>query len=224
MENAFAGRDKESQKILQQVKELITCYKHHFAKLNANKNSSQETWDSKHTFTGTVHCEAIVAVDLVKHLKNLNPKPLPLLGVSRRCCFVCAWFLHEIYSYYIPGFDGKVSVAREANRVWPVSLPKDTDVLIANKIIDRLRDLLHRKLVEESGKIQMFYNQRKHDKRRMSHGELSSSGDESIKEKKNIKSRVSKLMEERRAKAKLRAEAMAKLRAEAKAKLPDHCL
>jgi len=141
---------------------------------------------------------------------------------------VCAWFLHEIYSYYIPGFDGKVSVAREANRVWPVSLPKDTDVLIANKIIDQLRDLLHRKLMEENGKIQMFYSQRKHDKRRMSHGELSTSGDESIKEeKKNIKSRVSKLIEDRRAKAKLRAEAMAKLRAEAKAEARaelDYCL
>lgn len=142
---------------------------------------------------------------------------------------MCARFLHEIYSHYIPGFDGKVSVAREANRVWPISLPKDTNVFIANKIIDQLRDLLHRKLMEEKGKIQMFYSQRKHDKRRMSHGELSSSGDESIKEeKKNIKSRVSKLVADRRAKAKLKAEATAKLRAEAKAeakaKLPDHYL
>jgi hypothetical protein len=141
---------------------------------------------------------------------------------------VCARFLHEIYSYYIPGFDGKVSVAREANRVWPVSLPKGTDVLIANKIIDQLRGLLHRKLVEEEGKIRMFYNQTKYDKRRTSHGELSSS-DESIKEEEeeeNIDSGVSKLVEEGRAKAKLRAEAMAKLRAEARAearaKLPNY--
>ena len=52
----------------------------------------------------------------------------------------------------------------------------------------------------------------------MSHGELSSSGDESIEEKKNIKSRVSKLMEEYRAKAKLRAEAKAQLGAEVRAK------
>ena len=71
LENAFAGRDKESQKILQQVKELITCHEYHFAKLNANKNSSQEMWDGKHTFTGAVHCEAIVAVDLVKHVSDL---------------------------------------------------------------------------------------------------------------------------------------------------------
>jgi len=121
---------------------------------------------------------------------------------------VCAWFLHEIYSYYIPGFDGKVSVAREANRVWPISLPEKTDVLIANKIINQLRDLLHRKLVEEKGKIQMFYNQIKYDKRRMSNGELSSSGDESIREEEdeNIESSASNFMEER---AKLRAEAKA---------------
>lgn len=133
---------------------------------------------------------------------------------------MCAWFLHEIYSRYIPGFDGRVSVAREANRVWPVSLPEETDVLIANKIIDRLRNLLHRKLVEEKGKIQVFYNQMKHDKRRMSHGELSSSEDESIKkeEDRNTKSSVSELVEERRAKAKLRAEAKEKLRAEVRAK------
>jgi len=228
LENAFAGRDEVSQKILQQVKELITCHERHFAKLNANHDSSRKMWDGKHKFTGTVHCEAIVAVDLVKHLKDLNPKPLPLLGVSRRCCFVCACFLHEIYSCYIPGFDGKASVAREANRVWPISLPEETDVLIANKIIDQLRGLLHRKLVEEEGKIRMFYNQTKYDKRRTSHGELSSS-DESIKEEEeeeNIDSGVSKLVEEGRAKAKLRAEAMAKLRAEARAearaKLPNY--
>ena len=71
LENAFAGRDEASQEILQQVKELITCHEHHFAKLNANHNLSQEMWDSKPTFTGTVHCEAIVAVDLVKHVSDL---------------------------------------------------------------------------------------------------------------------------------------------------------
>lgn len=71
LENAFAGRDEVSQKILQQVKELITCREHHFAKLNANNNSLQKMWDSKHRFTGTVHCEAIIAVDLVKYVSGL---------------------------------------------------------------------------------------------------------------------------------------------------------
>jgi hypothetical protein len=85
---------------------------------------------------------------------------------------VCARFLHEIYSCYIPEFDGNLSVAREANRVWPVSLPEETDIFIVNKIVDQLRDLLHRKLMEEDGKIQMLYHQMKHNKRRMSHGEL----------------------------------------------------
>lgn len=69
--NAFAGKDKVSQTILQQVKELITCHEHHFAKLNANHNPSVKMWDSKHDFTGSVHCEAIVAVDLVKHVSDL---------------------------------------------------------------------------------------------------------------------------------------------------------
>lgn len=225
LENAFAGSDEVSQKILRQVEELTTNHERHFAKLNANNDSLRKMWDGKHKFTGTVHCEAIVAVDLVKHLKDRNPKPLPLLGVSRRCCFVCARFLHEIYSRYIPGFDGRDAVARESNRVWPISLPEQTDVPVANKIIDQLRDLLHRKLVEEKGKIQMFYDQAQPDKRRMSHGELSSSSDGSIQdeeEEENIDSDVSKLVEERRAKAKLKAEAMAKLRAEARAKLPDY--
>ena len=93
------------------------------------------------------------------------------------------------------------------------------DVLVANKIIDQLRDLLYRKLVEGKGKIQMFYNQIKYDKRRTSHGKQSSSEDESInKEDKNTASHVSKLVEERRAKAKLRTEAKAKLRVEDRAK------
>lgn len=111
---------------------------------------------------------------------------------------MCARFLHEIYSYYIPEFDGNLSVAREANRVWPVSLPEETDIFIVNKIVDQLRDLLHRKLMEEDGKIQMLYYQMKHNKRRMSHGELSSSGDESHEEKKrmNIRRNVTKLVEE----------------------------
>ncbi|OCL00741.1 uncharacterized protein K441DRAFT_672377 [Cenococcum geophilum 1.58] len=227
LENAFAGSDKVSREVLRQVKELITCHENHFVKLNAIKDSSRKEWDGKLKFTGTVHCEAIVAVDLVKHLKDRNPKPLPLLGISRRCCFVCAWFLHEIYSRYIPGFDGKVSVARESNRVWPISLPEQTDVPIANKIIDQLRDLLHRKLMQEDGKIQMFYDQIQHDKRRMSHGELSSSGDESIQdeeEEENIDNDVFKLVEEARAKQKLKEEAMGKLKAEARANLPDDYL
>ena len=38
LENAFTGRGKASQKILQQVEELITCHEPHFAKLNANRN------------------------------------------------------------------------------------------------------------------------------------------------------------------------------------------
>ena len=87
---------------------------------------------------------------------------------------MCARFLEEIHSHYIPGLDGKKSVAREANRVWPVSLPEETDLFVANKIIDQLRDLLHRKLMEVDGKIQTFYDQMKHGKR-TSHGELSSS-------------------------------------------------
>jgi hypothetical protein len=91
---------------------------------------------------------------------------------------VCAQFLHEIYSHYIPGFDGKVAVARDSNRVWPISLPEGTDVLIANKIIDRLRHLLHRKLVAEKSKIQEWYNEMRENKRRGSHGELSSSGED----------------------------------------------
>lgn len=133
---------------------------------------------------------------------------------------MCAWFLHEIYSCYIPGFDGRVSVAREANRVWPVSLPKETDVFIANKIIDQLRDLLHRKLVEGKGKIQMFYNKVEHDKWLMIYDELSSSGDESIRdeeEEENINNDVFKLVEEGWENAKLRAEVKTELRAEAKA-------
>ena len=76
---------------------------------------------------------------------------------------MCARFLHEIYSCYFPEFDD-LSVAREANRVWPVSLPEETDIFIVNKIVDQLRDLLHRKLMEEDGKIQMLYNQMKNDK------------------------------------------------------------
>ena len=87
--------------------------------------------------------------------------------------------MHEIYSHCIPGFDGKIAVAREANRAWPISLPEKTDVFIANKVINQLRNLLYRKLVEQKDRIQDFYNQMKHDKRRMSHVELSSSGEES---------------------------------------------
>jgi hypothetical protein len=113
---------------------------------------------------------------------------------------VCARFLHEIYSCYIPEFDGNLSVAREANRVWPVSLPEETDIFIANKIVDQLRHLLHRKLMEEDGKIQMLYNQMKNDKRRMSHGELSSSGDVSQEDEDRIKMKfrrnLTKLVEE----------------------------
>jgi hypothetical protein len=112
---------------------------------------------------------------------------------------VCARFLHEIYSRYFPEFDG-LSVAREANRVWPVSLPEETDIFIANKIVDQLRHLLHRKLMEEDGKIQMLYNQMKNDKkRRMSHGELGSSGDESNEEEENrnfFRKDLTKLVEE----------------------------
>jgi len=181
------------------VEELITCHEPHFAKLNANHNSSRKMWDGKHTFTGSVHCEAIVALDLVKRLKHLNSKQLPLIGVSRRCCFVCARFLHEIYSCYFPEFDD-LSVAREANRVWPVSLPEETDISIVNKIVDQLRDLLHRKLMEEDGKIQTLYHQMKREKRRMSHGELSSSGDESQEEENrkrmNIRRNFTQLVEE----------------------------
>jgi hypothetical protein len=87
-----------------------------------------------------------------------------------------------MYSHYIPGFEGKIAVAREANRVWPISLPEETDVFIANKIVNQLRDLLYCKLVAQKNRIQEFYNQMKYDKRRKSHGELSSSGEESDKE------------------------------------------
>jgi hypothetical protein len=103
-----------------------------------------------------------------------------------------------------------------------VSLPEETDVFIANKIIDQLRNLLHRKLMEERGRIQMLYNQMKHDKRRESHGELSSSGDESQKEEEeeeeDITGQASMFMEDIRLAVKLRVEAMSKLRAEARAK------
>ena len=127
---------------------------------------------------------------------------------------MCAQFLHEIHSYYIPGLDGKKSVAREANRVWAVALPEETDIFIANKIIDRLRDLLHYKLMQQSATIQMLYHQMKHDKRRMSHGELSSSGEESQKDEEDedeeeIDSNVSKFLEKQRLRARLRAEAKA---------------
>ena len=67
----------------------------------------------------------------------------------------------------------------------------------------------------------MFYNQAEHDKRRMSHDELSSSEDESIEdeeEEENIDNDVSKFVEEGMAKA------MAILGAEARAKLPDYHL
>jgi hypothetical protein len=59
LENAFAGRGEKSQEILQQVKGLIACNEHHFTRLN---------WPQ---FTGSVHCEAIVAVDLFKHVSDL---------------------------------------------------------------------------------------------------------------------------------------------------------
>jgi hypothetical protein len=71
LENAFAGRDEASQEILRQVKELITGHEQHFANLNANHNPSQKTWDGKHMFRGSVHCEAIVAVDLAKRVSDI---------------------------------------------------------------------------------------------------------------------------------------------------------
>jgi len=66
--------------------------------------------------------------------------------------------LHEIYSHCIPGFDGKIAEACEANQVWPISLLEETDVFIANKIVNQLRDLLHRTLVAKKKSIQEFYN------------------------------------------------------------------
>jgi hypothetical protein len=69
LKRTFAGKDEKSQKILQQVKELTTSHHQQFAKLNANRNLSQSRWDGKHMFTGSVHCESIVAVDLIKHVK-----------------------------------------------------------------------------------------------------------------------------------------------------------
>ena len=67
---AFAGRDDGSQEILHQVEELATRHQQEFAILNANPNFSQDKWDSKHRFTGSVHCESIVAVELVKHVSG----------------------------------------------------------------------------------------------------------------------------------------------------------
>jgi hypothetical protein len=128
---------------------------------------------------------------------------------------VCAQFLHAIFSHYIPGFDGKVAVSREANRIWPVSIPEKTDVFIANEIIDQLRNLLHRKLLQEKGRIQEFYNQMKYDKRRKSHGELSSSGEEPDEGDKGDED-ITNAMFKELAEAKLRAQHRAKLREKAR--------
>jgi hypothetical protein len=70
-ENTFAGTDMASQKILQQVKELITCREQHFAKLNVNRDPSRNTWEGKHKFSGTVYCESIIALDFLKHVSDL---------------------------------------------------------------------------------------------------------------------------------------------------------
>jgi hypothetical protein len=84
----------------------------------------------------------------------------------------------------IPGFKGKNSLGHESNQVWPVSLLEKTDVLITNKILNQLRDLLHSKLIEEKSKINKIYIQMKKDKQWVSHNELSS-GDKSHKGERN---------------------------------------
>jgi hypothetical protein len=71
LENAFAGRGEASKKIKEQVIRLVACREHPFDKLNANRNRSQKIWNGEHSFNGTVHCEAIVAVDLIKHVRDL---------------------------------------------------------------------------------------------------------------------------------------------------------
>jgi hypothetical protein len=101
------------------------------------------------TFPGSRHCEAIILTLIFiqrtgKGLMKLLPELENLLGISKRCCPVCAFLIKHLQGFVIRG---------EHKTVHPCSLPpwlpeKDMQVMV-NEFAKRLRNALDELLFSE---------------------------------------------------------------------------
>ena len=98
-------------------------------------------------FTGSFHCEAIIACRNIKRFMGLSPDAKRLrgskIGVSKRCCVVCSFLLNAIrYGSYKTSWPGRPGM------IWRCDLPEDCPYELVEIVSTNLDKYLSEVLVK----------------------------------------------------------------------------
>lgn len=105
-------------------------------------------------FKGAIHCEATIGCQNIVGPIRDSRSPEVKIGVSKRCCMVCAYILQEVTRLSVSS-SANCSIAQlsvgyfgNSNKIFPCALPTDCPLKVAEKVSERLDTLLQEKLTE----------------------------------------------------------------------------